>query len=308
MNITRGIIPTARKCVIYGQAGVGKSTLAAGLPSPLIIDAEGGTNLLDVDRVAVHSADEIMDALASLGADSRGYKTIIIDTIDSVECMLINAMIKRDATKDARIVDIESYGYGKGYVLAANEMSLFLARLSELVRAGLNVVLIGHSQITKFEMPGQLAAWDRYSLRLSKKCSSLITDWADELYFLNFATSIASDPVTKKKIGVGGKERILYTEHCDSWDAKSRCGIEDGILAHPDNLKEVFSVAKPVQNVEQQSKKELHEVLGVTDEQLKMYVKIKHGWELNEISDLVRSRMIANPEGARKAILSTTNQ
>ena len=35
MNISRGIIPSAKKIVIYGVEGIGKSTLAAQFPQPV---------------------------------------------------------------------------------------------------------------------------------------------------------------------------------------------------------------------------------------------------------------------------------
>ena len=44
MNITRGKITKAVKCVIYGPEGIGKSTFAAQFPNPLFIDTEGSTN------------------------------------------------------------------------------------------------------------------------------------------------------------------------------------------------------------------------------------------------------------------------
>lgn len=50
MKITRGKIPGAKKCVLYGPEGIGKSTLAAQFPAPLFIDTENGTKELDVAR------------------------------------------------------------------------------------------------------------------------------------------------------------------------------------------------------------------------------------------------------------------
>ena len=41
MQIIRGKIPCAKKTVIYGPEGIGKSTLAARFPDPVFIDTEG---------------------------------------------------------------------------------------------------------------------------------------------------------------------------------------------------------------------------------------------------------------------------
>ena len=41
LNITKGRIDRAQKTVIYGPEGIGKTSLAARHPDPVIIDTEG---------------------------------------------------------------------------------------------------------------------------------------------------------------------------------------------------------------------------------------------------------------------------
>ena len=50
MEIIRGKIPSAKKVVIYGPEGIGKSTFASHFPDPVFIDTEGSTNAMDVAR------------------------------------------------------------------------------------------------------------------------------------------------------------------------------------------------------------------------------------------------------------------
>lgn len=50
MEITRGKIQKAKKVVIYGPEGIGKSTFAARFPGAVFIDTEGSTNDMDVAR------------------------------------------------------------------------------------------------------------------------------------------------------------------------------------------------------------------------------------------------------------------
>lgn len=45
MEITRGKIQKAKKVVIYGPEGIGKSTFAARFPGAVFIDTEGSTNV-----------------------------------------------------------------------------------------------------------------------------------------------------------------------------------------------------------------------------------------------------------------------
>lgn len=43
MKIIRGKRPGAKKVVVYGPEGIGKSTFASMFPEPLFIDTEGST-------------------------------------------------------------------------------------------------------------------------------------------------------------------------------------------------------------------------------------------------------------------------
>lgn len=52
MEIIRGKIPCAKKVLVYGPEGIGKSTFASRFPEPLFIDTEGSTKELDVARTS----------------------------------------------------------------------------------------------------------------------------------------------------------------------------------------------------------------------------------------------------------------
>lgn len=49
MKITKGIIPCAKKVVIYGPEGIGKSTFASQFPDPVFID---GRWITDVSMIS----------------------------------------------------------------------------------------------------------------------------------------------------------------------------------------------------------------------------------------------------------------
>lgn len=50
MEIIRGRQPGAKKVVIYGPEGIGKSTFVSRFPDPVFIDTEGSTKDMDVAR------------------------------------------------------------------------------------------------------------------------------------------------------------------------------------------------------------------------------------------------------------------
>ena len=60
MEIIRGVIPCAKKVVIYGPEGIGKSTFASKFPDPVFIDTEGSTNSMDVARLPKRPAGRVL--------------------------------------------------------------------------------------------------------------------------------------------------------------------------------------------------------------------------------------------------------
>lgn len=229
MEITRGKIPCAKKVVIYGPEGIGKSTFASQFPEPVFIDTEGSTNSMDVARLPKPTSWQmLLDEIQYIKSHPDVCKTLVIDTIDWAESMCIQCICDKHQKSG-----IEDFGYGNGYVYTKEEMERFLNRLSEVVEAGVNVVLTAHAQIRKFEQPDELGAYDRWELKLGKKTSSqtspLIKEWADMLLFANYKTfSIAVDDKGQKRKAQGG-ERVMYTSHHACWDAKNRYGLPEQV-------------------------------------------------------------------------------
>ncbi len=224
MQITKGKIQKAQKVVIYGPEGIGKTSLAAQFPDPLFIDTEGGTNQLDIARFDKPTSWQMLAQQIQYVIVNKPCKTLVIDTVDWAERLCTESICAQHGK-----AGVEDFGYGNGYTYVAEEFGRFLNKLSEVVDAGINVVLTAHSQIKKFEQPDEMGAYDRYELKLGKKTSSqtapLTKEWADMVLFANYKTiSVAVDDKGKKHKAQGGK-RVIYTEHHPAWDAKNRHGL-----------------------------------------------------------------------------------
>lgn len=227
MEIIKGKIPGAKKVVVYGPEGIGKSTFASQFPNPLFIDTEGSTKDMDVARTKKPSSwTMILEQIQEVRKNPSLCKTLVVDTIDWAEQMCIEHICTKHNKEG-----IESFGYGNGYVYAKEEFGRFLNRLDDVVEAGINVVLVAHAQMRKFEQPEEMGAYDRYELKLGKKTSSqispLVKEWADMLLFANYKTyAVAIDDNGKKYKPQGGK-RVMFTSHHPCWDAKNRYGLPD---------------------------------------------------------------------------------
>ena len=140
MEIIRGVIPCAKKVVIYGPEGIGKSTFASKFPDPVFIDTEGSTNSMDVARLPKASSWQmLLDQVDYVRTHPTMCKTLVIDTIDWAESMCIRHICDKH-----RKSGIEDFGYGNGYVYVKEELGKFLNQLTEVVEAGVNVVLTAH--------------------------------------------------------------------------------------------------------------------------------------------------------------------
>lgn len=237
MEIIKGKIKKAKKVVIYGPEGIGKSTFASKFPDPVFIDTEGSTNDMDVARLPRPTSwIMLLEELQYVEKNPGVCKTLVIDTIDWAEQLCVEHICAKHNKSG-----IEDFGYGNGYVYTKEEFGRFLNKLTDVIEAGVNVVLTAHAQLRKFEQPDEMGAYDRWELKLGKKTQSqtspLVKEWADMLLFCNYKTySIAVDDKGKKHKAQGGK-RVMYTCHHPCWDAKNRynlpeeCELDYGVIA-----------------------------------------------------------------------------
>ena len=222
LTLLQGRISRPQKAVIYGPEGIGKSTLASQFPSPVFLDTEGGSHHLDIPRLpAPKTWEDVTGAISALASETHEFGTLVIDTADWLEKLLVEHICQR-----ANKTSVEDFGYGKGYIILAEEFTKFLASLNPLLARGMHILLLAHCRIAKFEQPEAAGAYDRYELKLTKQVAPLVKEWCDMLLFGNYFTRVAENDSGKKR-GVGGRERVLYTNHTAAWDAKNRHGFEE---------------------------------------------------------------------------------
>lgn len=219
MDIIRGKLPGARKVVVYGPEGIGKSTFASQFPEPLFIDTEGSTRHMDVARTPKPTSWPMLLGLVDeVIRDPSLCRTLVVDTMDWAELLCTQYVCDKYQKKS-----IEEFGYGKGYTYLSEEFGRLLNQLSEVVERGVHVVVTAHAKMRKFEQPDELGAYDRWEMKLSSKTAPLVKEWADMVLFANYKTYAVKTEGGKVK-GQGG-ERRMYTAHHPCWDAKNRFGL-----------------------------------------------------------------------------------
>jgi hypothetical protein len=253
-SVRRGRLRTALRYLIYGTEGVGKSSLAADVPGVLFFDVEGGSPELDVARYSFRPEDEVNghvpltydDVLSGLddliANPGHGYAALAIDTIDALEALIHKHICKRDK-KDG----IEGYGYGKGYRVALDEIRQLIAKLDEIRKQNIQVIVLGHSTVTTFKNP-EGEDFDRYQLRLHALAAGQIKEWCDVVGFLRFeggGSKLAGDESQGKRArGWATGRRIMHLAREAAWDAKSRLSLPAEVLIDQVHPWAPFSAAK----------------------------------------------------------------
>lgn len=233
--IVKGVQDRAQRVIVYGPEGVGKSTLASELPAPIFLDTEDGTSHLDVPRVVCQSMGDVLDAVRALLKEEHGYRSVVIDTIDWCESMMVAAVVAE--ANNPKIKNIEDFGYGKGYTVLAKYAQDFLGVLNSLVARGLHVVLLAHSRRVKVELPDSVGSYDKYELKLTKQVAPLVKEWSDALLFLNFVTIIQDGK------GHGGSLRRIYLSPQAPFEAKNRHGLPEFMDCAGDALRLILGGA-----------------------------------------------------------------
>lgn len=226
--------PRPRKVVLYGTHGIGKSTFAASCPfGPVVFlptedgyqDLRPKVKVLTFNKKKVLETEgEVHEAIAMLLQSDHNFGCVVLDSAEATEA-LIQKQVASAASKDS-IADI---GFGKGHVAAASKFDTLLQGLDALNSRGMFVIVIAHADIERFNDPAG-DPYDRYTLRLDKRTSPRLQEWADEVLFANYKvyTKQVDEGFGKKTVkAVGNGERVLYTTERPTHDAKNRLGLPD---------------------------------------------------------------------------------
>ncbi|GAB6121124.1 ATP-binding protein [Dysgonomonas termitidis] len=130
-------LPRTIKMLVYGQAGMGKSTLALSAPKPLLLDFDGGVKRINnahLQGVGIVQINSWIEATQVLNEDLSAFETIVIDTIGKMMDYIIDFKCKGNIP---RINDWSGIN---------QEFSTFVRNLSNLNK---NIIFVGHRDTRK---------------------------------------------------------------------------------------------------------------------------------------------------------------
>ena len=219
------------RIIFHGVEGIGKTSLGAYTIRPIFAMTRGETGLLSlIDNGLVPETDhfdesktwtDLLIALNYLIVETRENKTFVLDTLNGAERLCFEHICSQKYGGNW-----ESFqAYGRGPEVAMQEWVNFLALLDRLREARrMAVVLLCHTKIKTFKNP-EGDDYDRYAPDLHDKIWGLTAKWADIILFGNFETFAKKEKGALRAKGVGGNNRIMYTQRTAAWDAKNRSGL-----------------------------------------------------------------------------------
>jgi len=212
-DITHGVVERPARIILCGVEKIGKSTFASQSPDPIFIPVkmEEGIDDLDVARFPVaESFDQVVEAIGSLCEEEHKFKTVIIDSLSTLEPLVWEKVCKdHQATSIEKVLD----GFGKGYVEAVKCWRDVMAGIDWLrENKGMGCILISHVVVKTFNNPDG-GNYDCYEPDINKKALSALLRWSDAVLFANSKvfTKIEGKGSKETKKGVMTKDRVLYT-------------------------------------------------------------------------------------------------
>jgi hypothetical protein len=226
VKLNKGVKKRARRVLIYGENGVGKSTLASQFPDPVFLNIEDGLGDIDCTSTdKIRSIREVEDIIV-LDLPKTQFRTIVIDTADWLE-RLIFEEVASGAGKDT----IEEIGFGRGYQSVEKVWKKLFSGLGFLWSQGRNIVFTCHEAIDKFADP-EGDSFNYYRPALHKTGSGCVTEWCDEVLFAKYRrfTRKSDEGFNRERaIAVGSGERVLVCNKQPAIEAKNRLGFPNEI-------------------------------------------------------------------------------
>jgi hypothetical protein len=190
-------VQTKIKALIYGQAGMGKTTLALSAPRPLLLDFDGGVHRVNyghqADTVQVKNWQECEDVLKENLSD---FDTIIVDTGGKMLDFMADAIIKKNPKMGRANGALTLQGFGE-------RKGMFRQFLRQIMMMNKHIIFVAHRDTKK--------------------------NGEDDRFVPMFGGSSYEDLVTELDL-VGyleadGKKRKLTFDPSDRNDGKNTCNL-----------------------------------------------------------------------------------
>ncbi len=224
------------RVVYVAVEGFGKTTVGALGPAPLMIIApeEHGYLTLysrglvpELPVMQPRSWPQLLAGIEAVTAEPGEVGTVVLDAIVGFESLCAAWVCQTNFGGDWGERGFAAYGRGSRIV--AREWPGLLARLTALSRRGVNVLMLGHARVRRFNAPDG-PDYDRYECNVgTDEVWARTKAWGEAVLFGSFRPIVEQDRVEGNVAKAHGKaiahERILRCQYSAVADAKNQFGL-----------------------------------------------------------------------------------
>ena len=228
------------KIIVYADSGMGKTTLASMLPTPVFAGLDDGgrkiKNPVTGERLknipGIETFGDFRVATQQVNLFSN-YESYVVDTGTILESLALGWILENILGGDNssnRMKNIEQYGWGKGHRHLYDTMRLPLADFDALIRRGKNVCILCQMQQVEIANSGgenYLCDAPKLAPKHGKQTPSIWgmwVEWADHVLRISNEGVIAAKDSEKSKIAkVTSTGNRVINVHAPEIHYKAKC-------------------------------------------------------------------------------------
>lgn len=206
---------------VYGAPKIGKTTLAASWPQPLVLSCEvRGIRAMPVSHIKIRSWEQMLESVELLKKpeNAKKYRTVIIDTSDLMyKYCLVHCCNKYGFDHPS------DQGWGKGWERVSDE---FLTVVLELFDLGYTLIFISHAKSA--EVTSDWETYTRIDPTLAGPARKVLLPLVDVIFYMR-----------AKEMDDGKTVRSITTKAVREYEAGDRTkGLTDLEIRIPTEKKD----------------------------------------------------------------------
>ena len=170
----KAISNNPKTLLLYGAPKVGKTTALSQLNDCLILDTEGGANMIEGYVESVSNREELIKVLKE-AQDGHDYKYVAVDTIDKIATWAENAVCAEE-----NVSAVQDLAFGKGFGMVREKVLNTVKILKEIFP---HVIIIGHRKWARAVVDSK-AIVEPESLDLTGKLKNMLMADCDAIGYV----------------------------------------------------------------------------------------------------------------------------